>query len=276
MSSRLDARVREADEAHLRLEPELAGRLAEAMSAAVAPSVRPAEFPAVTRPPARNGVRSVASASIVVSGRRNSSRSATVQPSSVKTDIGTTISSMTPVVPGLPGAALRLDRVRVRRLLRQLRERVVEVLGRLSHDRRRLVDDPLGDETRVEVDVGAHRVVAHVLDAADEDDVGRAHGDLAGAGGRRGERARAHAVDREARDRRRQAREERDVAAERQALVADLRGRGEDDVVDPLGRKLRVASEKLAHRLDRHVVRARLREEPSGVARPNAVRTPST
>ena len=31
------------------------------------------------------------------------------------------------------------------------------------------------------------------------------------------------------------AREQRDVAAERQALVADLRGRREDDVADPLG-----------------------------------------
>ena len=68
----------------------------EAMSAAVAPSVSPAELPAVTRPPARNGVRSSARPSSVVSGRRNWSRSATVQPSSEKTDIGTTISSITP------------------------------------------------------------------------------------------------------------------------------------------------------------------------------------
>ena len=121
--------------------------------------------------------------------------------------------------------------------------------------------DPLGDEPRVEVDVLAHRVVAHVLDAADEDDVGGAHRDLAGARGRRGERARAHAVDGEAGDRRRQPGEERDVAAEREPLVADLRRRGEDDVVDPLGRKLRVAPEQLAHGLHGHVVGARLREE---------------
>ena len=66
------------------------------MSAAVAPSVSPAEFPAVTRPATRNGVRSSARASIVVSGRRNSSRAASVQPSSPNTDMGTTISSMTP------------------------------------------------------------------------------------------------------------------------------------------------------------------------------------
>ena len=82
---------------------------------------------------------------------------------------------------------------------------------------------------------------------ADEDDVCRAHGDLAGAGRRRGERAGAHAVDREPRHGRREPGEERDVATERQALVADLRGRGEDDVVDPLGRELGVAAEQLAH-----------------------------
>ncbi len=140
----------------------------------------------------------------------------------------------------------------------------MEVLRRLPHDGRRLVDQPLGDEPRVEVDVGAHRVMPHVLDAADEHDVGRTHRDLACARGGRGERARAHAIDGEARDRRRKPREERDVTTERQPLVADLRGGGEDDVVDPLGRKLRVTSEQLAHRLDRHVVRARLREQTVG------------
>ena len=137
----------------------------------------------------------------------------------------------------------------------------MEVLRRLSHDRRGLVDEPLGDEARVEVDVGAHRVVAHVLDAADEHDIGRAHRDLPGARGRRGERARAHAVDGEPRHRRREPGEQRDVAAERQTLITDLRSRGEDDVVDALGRQLRVAPEHLAHGLDGHVVGARLREE---------------
>ena len=54
-----------------------------------------------------------------------------------------------------------------------------------------------------------------------------------------------------------------DVAAERQALVADLRRRGHDDVADPLGRRLRVAAEELAHGLHGHVVGARLPEEPA-------------
>ena len=55
--------------------------------------------------------------------------------------------------------------------------------------------------------------------------------------------------------------EQRDVAPERQSLVADLRGRGEDDVADPLGRQRRVAPEQLADDLDRHVVGARPPED---------------
>ena len=82
---RLDPGIGEADEPHRRLEPELARRRSRRRAApAVAPSVSPAELPAVTRPPARNGVRSAASPSSVVSGRRNSSRSATRQPSSAE------------------------------------------------------------------------------------------------------------------------------------------------------------------------------------------------
>ena len=92
------------------------------------------------------------------------------------------------------------------------------------------------------------------------DDVGRAERDLARGGRDRGERAGAHAVDREAGHGLRDAREQRDVAAERQALVADLRGRGEDDVADPLRRELRVAAQQLAHDLDGHVVGARAPE----------------
>ena len=54
--------------------------------------------------------------------------------------------------------------------------------------------------------------------------------------------------------------EERDVAAERQPLVADLRRRREDDVADPLRRDLRVAAQQLAHGLHAHVVGARAPE----------------
>ena len=75
----------------------------------------------------------------------------------------------------------------------------MEVLGRLPHHGGALVDQPLADEARVEVDLGAHRVVAHVLDAAGDGEVGGAHRDLAGGGGRGGQRAGAHPVDRESR-----------------------------------------------------------------------------
>ena len=108
----------------------------------------------------------------------------------------------------------------------------MEVLRRLPHDGRRLVDQALGDEARVEVDVVAHRVMPHVLDAADEHDVRGAHRDLAGACRRRGERPGAHAVDCEAGDSRREPGEQRDVTPERQPLISDLCRRREDDVVD--------------------------------------------
>ena len=65
----------------------------------------------------------------------------------------------------------------------------------------------------------------------------------------------------------RQPGEQRDVAAERQALVADLRGRGEDHIADPVGRDARVPAQHLAHDLDGHVVRPRLPEE-AALARP--------
>ena len=136
----------------------------------------------------------------------------------------------------------------------------MEVFRRLPHHRGRLVDDALGDEPRVEVDVIAHRVVAHVLDAADEHDVGSAHRDLACARGRGGERAGAHAIDGESGNRLREPREQRDVATEGQALVTDLCGRREDDVVDALGRQLRIAPQELAYDLDGHVVGTRAPE----------------
>ncbi len=56
----------------------------------VAPSLRPAALPAVTRPWGRNGVRSAARASRVVPGRGGSSAVTMSQPSPVFTSTGTT------------------------------------------------------------------------------------------------------------------------------------------------------------------------------------------
>ncbi len=133
----------------------------------------------------------------------------------------------------------------------------MEVLGGLPHRRRGLVDQALGDEARVEVDVVAHGVVPHVLDAARKGDVDRPEGDLAGGCSNGGERARAHPVDREARHGVGDSGEERDVAAECQTLVAHLRRRREDDVADSLRRDLRVAPQQLAYRFHAHVVGTR-------------------
>ena len=143
-------------------------------------------------------------------------------------------------------------------------KRVVQVLGRLPHDGGALVDQPLGDEARVEVHVLAHGVVAHVLDAAGDGQIAGAHRDLARRRGGRGQRARAHPVDGEARHRVREAGKEADVAAEGQALVAHLGGGGHDDVADPLRRCFRVPAEELADDLDAHVVGAGLPEEAAG------------
>ena len=165
------------------------------------------------------------------------------------------------VVPRGCGSPLRLGGVAVGVLAGQAWQLVVEVLRRLAHHGGALVDQPVGDEARVEVDVVAHRVVAHVLDAAGDRQVARPHRDLAGRRGDRRQRAGAHPVDREPGHGVGQAREERDVPAERQALVADLRGRRHDDVADPLGRCLGVAAQELTDGLDGHVVGARLPEE---------------
>ena len=62
----------------------------------MAPSLRPAALPAVTRPCGRNGVLRVASASTVVPGRGCSSATASPQPSSELRAIVTSDSWITP------------------------------------------------------------------------------------------------------------------------------------------------------------------------------------
>ena len=257
----LDARVGEADEPHLRLEPELLGGLRgreQARGRAVGEPGRVARAHAAARAERRlqSGER--------LHGRVGAQELVAVgdAPALVAEDRHRHHGrAHHAVLPGRRGLALRLGGEAIGVLPRELREAVVQVLGRRAHHRGRLVDQALGDEARVEVDVLAHRMVAHVLDAAGEDDVGRAHRDLARAGRDRGERSRAHAVDGHPRDGRRDAREQRDVAPEREALVADLGGRRHHDVADPLRRELRIAAQHLAHDLHGHVVCARLPEE---------------
>ena len=258
--------------------PSSAAVSAAASSVALAPSVRPAAFPAVTRPPGRNAGRSVASASREVSGRSSSSRSARAQPAVGEDrhrDDGPRVDAVR-VVPVARCAALALEREGVGGLPGQVGEGVVQVLGRLAHHGCALVDQPVGDEARIEVDLRPHRVPAHVLDPAGHDDVAGAERDRAGRDRRGGQRAGAHPVDGHPRHRMGEAGEERDVAPESQPLVAHLRGGREDDVADPLRRQRRVAPQELAHGLHRQVVRARPAVEPVGLALPKAVRTPST
>ena len=125
----------------------------DARIAAVAPSVSPAELPAVTRPAARNGVDSAASPSSVVSGPQE-----LVPVGHRPTGVGEDRHrhdrlGHDAVGPGRRGPLLRAQRVLVGHLARQLGKAVVEVLGCLTHDGGALVDDSLREEARVEVDV---------------------------------------------------------------------------------------------------------------------------
>ncbi len=268
---RLDAGVREPDETHRRLEPELVRRLlsreqtgrravGEARRVACRHTSADPEGCAqrcegLDRRPGAEELVSIGDPPPLVPERRHRHDGAPEHP-------------VRPRPPGVVRTTLALRRVAVGVLARELGERVVEVLRCLSHHGGALVDQALGHEAGIEVDLLAHRVMAHVLDAAGDREVARAEGDLAGGGRRRGQRTGAHPVDREPGDGMRQAGEDRDVAAQGQPLVADLGGGGEDDVADPLRRNGRVAGEHLPDDLNRHVVGARAGEEPGVTCAP--------
>ena len=135
---------------------------------------------------------------------------------------------------------------------------VVQVLRGVAHRERLGVDDLLGHDPRVRVDALAHRVPAHVLDAAGDDDVVGTEGDAGRGGGHRGHRAGAHAVDREAGDGLGEAGQQGGGPADGQALVADLRGGRDGHLVDLLRRECRVAAEQLSDALDDEVIGAGL------------------
>ena len=151
----------------------------------------------------------------------------------------------------------------------------MEVLRGLAHHQRVGVDDPLGEDPRVGVDALAHRVAAHVLDAAGDGDVVGAEGDARGGVGDRGHRARAHAVDGVAGDALRQAGEQRGGAADGQALVADLGGGGDRRPRPPA----RAAATGCGACSSRMHLMTRSSARVSAywpLALPNGVRTPST
>ena len=142
----------------------------------------------------------------------------------------------------------------------------MQVLRRRAHRHRGGVDEALGDEAWVEVDLVAHRMVAHVLDAPRDDDVGCAERDLTGPvviaesapahmrsiakpGTLEGSPASSH------------------VTPEREALIANLGRRRDDHVADPLGRDARRCAAAAPHELAHHVVGARAPED-AVLARP--------
>jgi hypothetical protein len=95
--------------------------------------------------------------------------------------------------------------------------------------------------------------------------------------GHRGHRARAHAVDGEAGDGLGQPGEQRGGAADGQALVADLRGRRDRDLVDALRRQLGLRrSSSRMQRMTRSSARVSAYCPVGLPALPNGVRTPST
>ena len=124
--------------------------------------------------------------------------------------------------------------------------------------------DALRDEGRVVVGlgvhrpgaaVGAHRDAGHGLDAAGEDEVLPAGGDLLGGDVDGLEARGAEAVELDAGDRVRQAGLDRGGLGDVGALVADGGDAAEDDVVDAVGIKRPVARERLVHQADDEVDR---------------------
>ena len=216
----------------------------------------------MTRPPARNGASQIGESLHRRVGPQELVALGDLPPVLCEDAHGDDRLAHDAVRPRRRRAVLRAHGECIRVVLRQVREAVVQVLRGCAHRCGGLVDDPLRDEARVEVDVLAHRVMAHVLDAAREDDVCGAPADLARARGDGRERAGAHPVDGEAGHGLRDPGEEPDVAAEREPLVADLCGRGHDHVADPLRRDAGVSPQELADGLDGHVVCPRPPEEP--------------
>ena len=148
---------------------------------AVAPSLRPAALPAVTLPCGRNGVFSVASFSSEVSAGAPRRRwPGPSRPPASRVATVTRSGCSLPSAYALAVFCCEASAEPVGALLGDAGQPVVQVLRGRAHDQRGRVDQLLGEDARVRVDALAHRVAAHVLDAAGDGDVVGAHGDAAG------------------------------------------------------------------------------------------------
>ena len=208
---RLDAGVRERDEPHRRLEAELLRRRLrrkQARRRAVRQSRRVAGSDAPARPEGRSQGGQALEGRIGPEELVLLGELPPVVAEDAHRDDGAGVDAVV-VGPCVGRPSLRLHGVAIRILPRQVWEDVVEVLRGLAHHRGALVDQALGDEAGVEVDVLAHRVMTHVLDASGDREVARAHRDLSRSRGDGGQRAGAHPVDGEAGNRVRKAGEER-------------------------------------------------------------------
>ena len=173
----------------------------DAMIEAVAPSLRPAALPAVTRP--CDAERRLQAGEVLQRGARTHRLVGGDQAPAGLAGLGVGAAHrdrhqvLLDLAVGvrLGGLLLRAHGVLVGALLGDVRVAVVQVLGGHAHEQGGLVDQLLADEARVRVDALAHGVAAHVLDTAGDDDVVRTEGDGAGDGGDGGQRAGAHAVD---------------------------------------------------------------------------------
>ena len=251
---RVGAGDRGGEDPRPRLQAELARRSARCRSPAATRRRRcPDELPGVwtwsifstqwyfcsataSKPPispiAANDGLSLPSVSTVVPGRMNSSWSRTTLLVEVL-DRDDASSAKRPSACAVGGALLRARGVGVDVLAAELLDRRDQVGADALRDERRVVVG-LGVH-RPGAAVGAHRHARHRLDAAGEDEVLPAGGDLLG-GDVDGLQARgAEAVELHAGDGVRQAGLDRGGLGDVGALVADRRDAAEHDVVDPLG-----------------------------------------
>jgi hypothetical protein len=150
-------------------------------------------------------------------------------------------------------------RVCVRSVFGDVREAVVQILGRVAHVQCCWIHEPLGHEPRIGISAGAHGVVAHVLHAAGNDDVVRAEADATRRRRHCCHGSGAHAVDCEARHRAGKACQKGGRPANGEALIARLGGRGDGYLVNAVSRQRRIAAHQFPDAFHDKVISARTR-----------------